>query len=207
MSVVGKNFLKAMGKPKPSAPSGLHLDDAPFSGAWNLLAKEIGAGWFSNGFLYLFGEGLEALRPCLDAWSFLLPAAKQRTIIGRNGYGAIAVVENHADPQDGRVCILDPVTVQYWSNPNCIFINFIGAWLPQKKVPKEFVDDALYRKWVAKNKATPELTDIVAWKTPASLGGKATLDNVQLENIVEYYQSTAPTYAKAFANLRNKRKQ
>jgi hypothetical protein len=40
---------------------------------WDKLHSEVGAGWYRDRFLYLFGENLEEFRPCVDAWSFLMP--------------------------------------------------------------------------------------------------------------------------------------
>jgi hypothetical protein len=42
---------------------------------------------------------------------------------------------------------------------------------------------------------------VLGIKVPKGLGGKLELDNLQLDGIVDYYQSTGPIYAKAFAKL------
>jgi hypothetical protein len=91
MSAVGEAFVKAFGKPDPATPNGVTFSMPGLQGSWESLHKEIGSGWYRDGFLYLFGEGLDALKPCLEAWSFLVPPCDDRVIIGRNAYGAILV--------------------------------------------------------------------------------------------------------------------
>src|SRR5262245_8435306 len=108
-----------------------------------------GAGWYSNRFLYLFAEDLhELLRPCLEAWSFLLPDPPDPLIVGRNAYGALAVVENAGNALS-PLGILDPVTIRYFSvGDELRFGSFIGRFLPQNLIP-HFLDQGVYDQFVA----------------------------------------------------------
>jgi hypothetical protein len=109
VSSVGEKFLAAFGAPDPATASGLNFSRRLDRELWADLHGEIGSGWFRDGFLYLFGADLDALRPCLEAWSFLVPPIEDRMILGRNACGAILVLDNANDvPQ--RVFILDPFT-------------------------------------------------------------------------------------------------
>lgn len=201
----GDNFVKAFGKPDPSLPQAMHFTNGAAQVIWKQF-KRIGAGGFKDRFLHLFCEGLEELQPCLDAWSFLVPPGHaDRMIIGRNAYGAILVLEDGNYPGKEQVHVLDPTTVTYWTDPNFTLMSVIERRLPKDEL-RNFLDDGLYRKWVQKNKVRPEMQDILGLKQPLPLGGTMELDNVQLENIVEYYESSAPIYAKAFAGLKKSKK-
>src|SRR4051794_29059524 len=113
MSGVGDAFLARLGRPDPAAPNGLHFADAYDQQWWAQIHAEIGSGWYQNRFLYLFGEGLDTLEPCLTAWSFLVPAGVERMIVGRNAYGALLVAENPSrDGYTSLIGLLDPLNVR-----------------------------------------------------------------------------------------------
>lgn len=201
MSDVGKAFLRALGKPNPAMPSGLQFRDGHSQQLWQRLHRELGAGWFLDRFFYLFGPGLEQLFACLEAWSFLVPPSRDRMILGRNAYGAILVLERPSSV-DQSVHLLDPFRVQYWTDPRIGFVNLISRWLPDHLLPG-FADDLLYRAWVQSGTHLPDDV-ILAPKTPLGLGGRLEPDNIQEEEIVSYYRTTAPIYAKASVNPRNR---
>ena len=204
MSAAGDAFTAAFGAPDPATPNGVRFSGFFTQEAWEELNAEIGSGWFMNGFLYLFGDQLESLRPCLDAWSFVVPPNPNRLILGRTAYGAIFVLDNPG-AKDERVCIVDPFTVTYWSDPNSVFGNLIGRSLPEREFPDHILDAKPYEAWRKANEVGRlEFDDVLGIKTPRPLGGKLDPDNFQLESIIDYYQTTAPIYAKAFATL-NKR--
>jgi hypothetical protein len=196
MSAVGEAFISAFGKPDPAAGNGIAFFQ------WKSLYPEIGAGWFKTGFLYLFGEGMEAWKPCLDAWSFVVPACEDRIIVGRNAYGAMLVLDHGMTPEKEQLYVLDPFTVTYETRPNLLFRNLIGRWLPRGELPG-FLDDHAYKQWrVAHDADRLDLDDVLGIKVPKGLGGKLTADNLQLDGMVDYYQTTAPIYAEAFAKLK-----
>src|SRR5688572_28367204 len=114
MSEVAKGFKKAFGKPDPVAPP-MRFEDDDEQWFWMRLHKEIGSGWFKTGFLYLFGEELKSLEPCLKAWSFLLPPCKDRMIIGKNAYGALLILDNSGKEKES-VSVLNPFTVAFETN-------------------------------------------------------------------------------------------
>src|SRR4051794_23878413 len=91
-----EHFAKVFGSPKPRTPSGLHFSPRrALADVWNdLMYPDVGAGWYWDRFLYLFGPGLDELHACLDAWPFLVaPRRPDRMILGRNAYGAILFID------------------------------------------------------------------------------------------------------------------
>jgi hypothetical protein len=199
---MGDAFIAAFGRPSPATPQGLPFTASFRQILWESIHEEIGSGFFRDRFLYLFGQGLESLRPCLKAWSFLVPpAGAAGMILGRNAYGALLVLENPDETgRTSRVHVLDPIAVRYWSDPDLAFGNLIGYWLAQGAL-SEFLDDSLYQHWRKRNKRYLAPDKILGIKVPPPLGGEIVLQNFQEEEIVSYYRSTAPIYAKAFAKM------
>jgi hypothetical protein len=194
-------FARAFGKPKPATPNAIHFKHAGLEAIWQLCQKDTGAGWYRNRFLYMFGPDLDPLHACLDAWSFLVPKKKRgdRVIVGRNAYGALLVVEG-GDSADDAVYVLDPFLLAYESHPNLNFLNLLGAWLPENRLPT-FLDDTLYQAWIKVRRKPLEGALILAPKTPFGLGGEMDPANFQEEEIVSYYQTTGPIFAKAYAKM------
>jgi hypothetical protein len=202
MSEDSDDFLRVFGQPDPRTASGLHFSGAWEARMWDGFYKQMGAGYYWDRFLFLFGEGLESLEPCLDAWSFLVPDdGTERMIIGRNSYGALLVLENPNDwgPRC-RVSMLDPLAVVYRRYPSLDFVGLIGYWLPKRELP-EFLDRRVYDAWRKQTKKFLEPMQILAPTKPLGLGGSVALDNFQVEDIVSYYQSTAPIYQRTFAKM------
>lgn len=202
------NLLKVLGAPDPAHASGLPFDGESNSASRNwvrLDSKEIGAGFFMNRFLYLFGEELPKLQPCLKAWAFMLPADdKVRYVIGKNAYGSLLVIENpNGDSGLPAVGLLDTTTVEYWTEPDLVFPNLLGWWLPRKKLPNFFKTE-LYDKWAAKSKEPLEVDEILGMTVPLSLGGTWKATNFEVRDIVEYYETTGPTYKSAFDSMKDK---
>ena len=82
MSEVSRAFVAGLGRPRPRARSGLKF--AGFGqGVWDQLYADIGAGFYQDRFYYLFGEGVDRLSACLDAWSFIVPPRARRMLRGR----------------------------------------------------------------------------------------------------------------------------
>src|SRR5262249_25645041 len=154
-----------------------------------LTHAEIGSGWFKDRFVYLFGEGLDELAPCLKAWSFLIgKSAGDRMILGHNAHGAILILED-ANGHDQTVRVLDPVRVQYQLHSNLNLANLIGHALPKGEIGG-FLDDDLYAEWVRAKKDYLPDGFILAPRTPKGLGGERHLDNFQVEEMVSYYKTT-----------------
>jgi hypothetical protein len=191
------DFTKRFGAPSPPVPTDIRFRGRPYQDNWQAILRETGSGWFMNRFLYLFGAGLQRLTACTDAWSFLVPPGKERIILGRNAYGTLLVLEEPEGAQ--TVHLLDPIRVAYWTDPDIELLGLVGRYLPRRNLPHFFEDD-LYRLWVPGDDHLPDDT-IIAPITPASLGGKLVPANFHEEEIVTYYQSTAPIYAKAFDRM------
>lgn len=160
--------------------------------------KDIGYGTYQDGFLTLFSDELESWQSCMEAWSFLIPAdGRSRKVVGRNAYGALLLIENREiNGSASAMGILDPVTVSYWSNEHCLFTNFLGHWLPQKKVLPTFTDTSVYAQWRKQTGCTLGPGEILAPKTPLTLDGKWELSNFQVEQAGFYFESTASIYKK-----------
>lgn len=194
MTAVGEAFHARFGSPDPAAPSGLRFPGAVIQDTWEGLTKEIGAGWYLEGFVYLFGEGLDALQPCVEAWEFMLPAAKERRVIGRNAYGALLVAEDLSSKGlSSTVGLLDPVQVRYWRDPGVGLMNLIGHYLPEDKVPG-FLDSRMYDAWHGATGDRLDLDEGLVIKTPLSMGGTIEAENFQPEPLVAYYRTTAEIY-------------
>ena len=195
MSFASDEFKRAMGGPaNPATEPGLTFT-GPGGAIWDLGAQDFGAGWFKNRFIYMFGPGLEPLKECLDAWSFLVKPKDDRVILGRNAYGAICYVDN-MNVGNPRVYILDPLEVQLIHERGMNFIGFLARFIPQGLV-KRFTDSTVYEQFIAKSRLYLDLDHCLGIKTALSLGGAMEVDNFQVENIYSYYKTTGPIYAKA----------
>jgi len=76
-------------------------------------------------------------------------------------------------------------------------MNCIVHWLPQNKIPG-FSDSTLDDAWMKISGHHLEPDEILAIKVPILLGGEFKPDNFQIENIFDYYKSTAAIYAPLF---------
>jgi hypothetical protein len=207
MTVVGESFIKGLGTPNPRVRPGIGLEGTPDQDLWEMLASEIGAGWFLDGFAFLFGKGINDLGPCVDAWSFLCPPYPNRRVIGRNAYGALLVLDvGWGNKAGGKVWLLDPTRISFFSEQWLDLISLVGDWLPERRLPG-FLDRKLYDDFVRQTGQRLDLRSILALKVPLSMGGTMTLDNVQVEDIEMYYRSTAPIYERAMEKIRQAKAQ
>ncbi len=198
-------LIRAFGPPSPETPPGLHFRGDWEALVWRKLHAQSGAGYYWDRFLFLFGEGLERLHACLDAWSFVVPDdGVERMIVGRNAYGTLLVLEspNDAGPRS-RIAVLDPIGVTYRRHPDIDFVGLIGHWLPEKQLP-DLLDRGVYDAWRSRTGRYLEPEHILAPKKPLGLGGAMQLDNFQDEEILTYYRTTAPIYARAFATTKGR---
>ena len=174
---------------------GFRFGDHPLAFFWDEIAAEIGAGGFCDQFLYLFGTPVLELNRCLAHWSFLLPQPeKERWVIGRNAYGALLVLEEPSRLAHGAtVGILDPLNVAYHQYPDRDLVNLLGYYLPEKCL-EHFFDEALYRAWHSVTGGTLEWDAVLAARVPIPLGGSMAIENFDIEDIFQYYESTAAIY-------------
>lgn len=135
----------------------------------------------------------------MDEWSFIVPSNPKRVILGRNAHGAIVTVEPRSTRRGAEtyIHVLDPIGFRWWTNPNAVFANFFGYWMASKALPRGFMDETAYSEWRAQSGRYLKEDEILAIKVPLALGGSLTLDNFQVENIFEYYASTAPIFRRA----------
>ena len=133
MSELGDAFIAVIGKPDVTTPPGIRFTDPVDVAVWDQIYAEIGSGWYMNRFLYLFGEGLDTLQPCLEAWSFLLPSGRHWTVVGKNAYGSLLLAEDlMTQGSVSPIHVLDTLNVRCWTNPNLDFIGLLGYWLPER---------------------------------------------------------------------------
>lgn len=189
-------FVQRFGKPAPPAPNGVKFPTAGARMIWDEVHAVTGSGWYLDRFLYLFGTGLDALNPCLEAWSFLLDGARERIIVGRNAYGALLVLDEPDKGMASPVKMLDPLQVRYWGDSNLDMGSLIGTWLPENLIPG-FLDNGLYNAAVSAAGIELPLNEGLMIKEPLSMGGTMAADNFQPEDLVEYYRTTGPIYARA----------
>ncbi|MGZ3418286.1 MAG: hypothetical protein ACXWUG_13405 [Polyangiales bacterium] len=195
MSTMSERFHGAVGTADPATESAIVFTGPGAKVTWETLGPELGAGWFKERFLYLFGPGLEPLDDCLKAWSFLVPESRDRVILGRNAYGAIVFVDG-MNAAKSRVYVVDPIEVQLIGERGMDFIRFFARYIPDDLLGP-FLDDSVYRHFVEKKKLHLDPSLCLGIERPVSLGGKMELDNFRVENIVDYYEATGRIYAKA----------
>jgi hypothetical protein len=193
---VSNQFLKTYNLPEIIEPLYFNFSNFLTQAVWNSIYKEIGAGYYQNNFIYLFGEQLKQLEPCIDFWSFLIPKEKDFTIIGMNKMGMLLLAENlQSKGISSQIYLVDNLNVKLWTDPNIVFVNLIGNWLPLKKIPL-FNENILFEAWNQTQKESLDFLEIFAIKVPLSLQGKYEASNFQIENIIDYYSSTGKIYSK-----------
>jgi hypothetical protein len=193
--LLADKFLAAYGHADPATDRGFDFNGHNLSFFWDELYGEIGAGWYLDRFLYLFGEEVRTLDRCLEYWDFLMPQDnKTRWVIGRNAYGALLVIEDPLTLANAApIGLLDPLTVSYSADPNMVFTNLIGYWLPERRL-NQFLDTRLFDAWRKHTDDVLELDEILAIQTPLPLGGEMIIDNFNIEDVFDYYQTTGDIY-------------
>jgi hypothetical protein len=192
---------EALGEPDPAVPISLPLYSRAAELQWEATTDGYPAGWFGNGFLYLLGPGLEELKPCLDAWSWLVgPGHADRTILGRNAYGAIAYADG-LNAGTSRVFVVDPLTLSLITEDGMDLVGFFARYVPGGLLPT-FLDDSAYNAWLATSERRPEINEILGIKAALPLDGTMDPSNFALVDIVDYYETTAPVYAEVYAELK-----
>ncbi|RYU78275.1 hypothetical protein [Hymenobacter persicinus] len=137
-------FTHHFGRPEPAVPPGDFFADKFDKSLWRMMYDEVGAGWYRNGFLYLFGAELPGLTPILDLWAHRLTPGVERTVIGRNAYGMLLVAEQTTDEgTDAPIGLLDPAAGTYATFEGLDFASLLSDWLPQDQLPG-FLDQAHY---------------------------------------------------------------
>jgi hypothetical protein len=191
------HFVAAFGPPEEAA-SPLQFTEPFLQRGWLRRHQRIGAGWFLGRFCFLLGEGLERFTPCLEAWSFLLPPASERRIIGYNVHGALLVMEDETEGSIAApVRVLDPMTVAYWADPECVYTTLLSRWLPDRQIP-HFLNTSAYQEWLVTSGRFLDDDEILGIRAPLPLGGEMKPENFAPMNIIDYYRATGPVYAEAF---------
>lgn len=129
-------FTHHFGRPEPAVPPGDFFADKFDKSLWRMMYDEVGAGWYRQGFLYLFGAELPQLNPTLAAWAHILEANVERTVIGRNAYGMLLVAESTTEEgTDAPIGLLDPAAGTYAKFEGLDFASLLSDWLPEDRLP------------------------------------------------------------------------
>ncbi len=194
MTPLARHFRRGMGRPDPATQNAIHFEAPGASLFWETVSPDLGAGWFLDRFVYLFGPGLERLHRCLKAWSFLVPPDHpDRMVLGYNIHGAILVLEDANTPLP-KVCILEPFRIAYWTHEQLGFENLLARWLPDRELP-DFLDTEAYTLWRESSGQYLAEDMILAPKLPKELGGFRMPKNFQVENLFDFYERTGREYA------------
>lgn len=206
MTEVGKVFKETLGKPNPKTETALIFKNLAYSYIWKELSKELGAGWFLNKYIYLFGPAIKKLNRAIEAWDFLMPDdTKDRMVIGFTAFGSILIVENGNSKKVDkpiRVGLLDPFLIRYFRNPNLDFIGLMGYWFPHRELSNVFDGkvENFYQQFFSKNNDRKSDFQIFGILKAPVFGGELSVSNFQLMDIVKYFEYvTAPPYKKAYS--------
>lgn len=189
-------FVQAMGHPDPRHPIGPIPGD---SEAWRMLTEQIGAGWFLGGRIYLFGAWIEGLDSCLEAWRFLIPADRERRVVGYSALGSLIVLEQPSRLGfEAPLAVLDPFLLTY-GGPSRLILHDLFRGRAHELVPA-----ALPAAEVTTGLGTvpqPRLgpREALVPIQPRPLGGRCVLENFQREDLLDYYRSTGEIYARHLA--------
>jgi hypothetical protein len=197
MSVMSDGFFAALGQPDEETAPHFPVTDEVAQLQWESVIAELKGGRFLDRFLWMLTPGLERLDACLRAWPFLVRPSQDRVIIGRNAYGAIAFVDG-INAGRSSVSIVDPLTLR------CGPVNDLVGYFARslRDGPGRFLDHGVYDAWLRKSKLYLEDNLALAIKMPLPLDGKMEVDNFQVEDIFDYYRTTAPAYEKAVAAMK-----
>ncbi|UOQ53919.1 hypothetical protein [Hymenobacter cellulosivorans] len=183
-------FTQHFGRPEPAVPPGDFFADKFDKSLWRMMYDEVGAGWYQDRFLYLFGAELPQLNPVLDLWPGLLEPGVERVVIGRNAYGALLVAERTTEEgTDAPIGLLDPWQGTYTKQEGLDFASLLSEGLPENRLPT-FLDQTVYRAFVAAG-GQLAAAEILGIKTPLSQGGTLDGSNFQSEEIWAFYQRIA----------------
>lgn len=191
------NFVNGMGaSSSPEEKCSIGFEKSIQQSIWERLIGEIGVGYFQNGFFYLFGEQLTRLSPILHHWNFLLDQNVEYTLLGMNKMAFLILGEDlHRRGMASQISIVDPFHVTLQRNPQIKLLNFVGRWLPDGMIPY-LNDSRIYEAFSSATDSPLHFEEIIAMKTPLSLGGSFQADNFTVEPILSYFQSTGEIYSK-----------
>jgi TPR repeat protein len=173
-----------------------HAVEVPVARSARRSADEL-AGRYRDGFVSLLGADVTSLQGCLEAWSWLLPGDAPRTVIGRNAYGALLVVEGtELQAYGARFTVIDPTMGWCWTHPRAE-VPRLGHYLRESWLPF-FVDDTVYAAWRAAGAPTLAADEALAIVTPRPCGGAMRLENFRVENVVRMHRRVASLLRASF---------
>ncbi len=187
--LAAERFTKAFGQPATPAPTHIELEDPNAQKEWAFLYGISGAGWYKNGFVFLFGDRLLDLHPTLDQLADLWPDnSTPRTLIGKNAYGDLLVAENLREAGfDAPVMLVHAAERQLYFEPDWTFLKAIGELLPSMDFAFFLKQDRWFA-WLETEQPKPTLEECITPTTDAS--GKAVL---HLEPLSDYLNRPAKT--------------
>ncbi|UOQ73117.1 hypothetical protein [Hymenobacter cellulosilyticus] len=183
-------FTSHFGRPEPAVPPGDFFADKFDKSLWRMMYDEVGAGWYQDRFLYLFGAELPQLNPILDAWAFILEPEVERVVIGRNAYGALLVAERTTEEgTDAPIGLLDPWQGTYTKQEGLDFASLLSEGLPENRLPT-FLDQTVYRAFLQSGGQLAE-SEVLGIQTAFNQGGTLELSNFQPEEVGAFHQRLA----------------
>jgi hypothetical protein len=197
-------YARILGPPDPRLPSGLKLVSASDRAYWRLVYRDVGAGWYWDRFLFLFGAGVEELRGCLAAWSPLCGEDDERVVLGRNAYGAILFIDRAGRNASSRMRILDPFQLTCSSKDGENLQELFADVIPNNRYPA-FFSNRLYEVWRKREGLGLAEDEILAPRRPEDEGGKWELANLAPEGLRAFFERTATDWAPAIARAAKRR--
>jgi hypothetical protein len=190
-------FHQVFGPPAIAVPR-MHFRGAGLEHMMTRRLAHTGSGWFLGRMFQLFGDGLDRLNPCVEAWSFLLPPALERwLVIGFNAYGALLLLDEAGEKGTvAPIWMIDPLTVTCFGHPQLYLYSLLDDWLPNRRLPR-FLDTAVYEQYLRAAGSLLENDEFLGIRAPLPLGGSIQLDNFSRVDIIDYYAATAPVYREA----------
>lgn len=196
---------KVLGPPSPAVPTRLTFGDSFTQARWRAFHREVGSGWYWDGFLCLFGEGVERLDRCLTAWGAVVGKPRPRVVLGRNAHGAILVMDDAEKIDHPRLRILDPFETTWGGSSPEALQELFGQTIPYNGFPA-FFSNRLYRIWREREGRALGPDEILAPRVPEDAGGRWEIDNLVVEDVFQFYERTAGEWADVLANAGRRKK-
>jgi hypothetical protein len=196
---------QVLGPPSPRVPTTLQFSDSFTQTRWRRYHREVGSGWYWDGFLCLFGEGVERLDRCLTAWGPVVGKPRPRLVLGRNAYGAILVIDDVEKLDHPRLRILDPFETTWGGCTGEALMELFGKVIPNNEFPA-FFSNRLYQGWREREGRTLGPDEILTPRVPEDAGGQWEINNLVVEDVFQFYERTAVEWSDTLTKAGRRKK-